>query len=166
MELHQARRLLRLRRRLLQIARTRRHEIACQPPWGGKRSFAFGLGIWILRDDSAACNGSTACVLGHAALLPEFQDAGLKIRFSFGSKLGTIAYKGFENIRAGQAFFGLNDLEARRLFLCARLKDLPSPQGRAGVIVSIVRNHHPGLVKGLRGAPSTYLTRMTNEDWL
>ena len=65
--------------------------------------------------------GTTACVLGHAATIPQFQRAGLKLtwkRDSDGGWEGLINGKrGRSPVKSGKRFFLLTDEEANQLFL-------------------------------------------------
>lgn len=62
--------------------------------------------------------GSVACVLGHAALIPEFNNQGLGIKVEKGSEgmYPTIVYDGRQNTNAGAEFFGLSYMQASLLF--------------------------------------------------
>jgi hypothetical protein len=59
--------------------------------------------------------GTSACALGHAALIPEFQRAGLKLLVD-SEGAGCVSYRGYKGGNAAMEFFGLNWIEASDLF--------------------------------------------------
>ena len=71
--------------------------------------------------------GTSACALGHAAMIPKFERLGLTMNwyqpFSDGSGFDWVAevtYKDESDSYAGQLFFGLTGREAYNLFLATR----------------------------------------------
>jgi hypothetical protein len=65
--------------------------------------------------------GTTACGMGHATQIPEFQEAGLKLKaFQYADKTWevTIAYKGsLTSSEAGAIFFDVSMVEYSHLFI-------------------------------------------------
>lgn len=160
-----AKRMLKLRTRLLEISKTKKKVIACPVPWDGVQEIHFNMDDWFNVDedqDEDFCSTS-ACVLGHAALMPEFQKLGLKVRM-YDTTTGDIPrpagvdFDKYSDYSAGKHFFELTDFEANALFYAPADSDDAdnTPGFRARVIVSLIRQHHPDLVTGLPGAPEGY----------
>lgn len=64
--------------------------------------------------------GTTACVLGWAAVKPSFRKAGLgfaDIEEIKDKVIGTVVYKGYKGTVAGEAFFGIDGITADYLFM-------------------------------------------------
>jgi len=59
--------------------------------------------------------GTSACALGHAALIPEFQKAGLRLVVNREGD-GHVRYRGYEGTVAAEHFFGLMSWDADLLF--------------------------------------------------
>lgn len=87
------------------------------------RSWAYHSGVHPPEDDNYC--GTKACVLGHAALMPEFRAAGLRLQWEpvegetdmLSGWHAVIHYGQQVSDIAGAAFFGLTHSEARGLFL-------------------------------------------------
>lgn len=66
---------------------------------------------------------TSACALGHAALDPKFQKLGLGITMDFEvnsprDRRGSVTYRNYGSaIDVGGAFFGIDEYEARELFM-------------------------------------------------
>lgn len=91
---------------------------------GSKIEIKDGKACVIVEDNF--CNTS-ACVLGHAALIPEFKKLGLGIKFYTHGQLSADSAVGgdvvlsagghrYFGVDAGKVFFGLTDGEAKALF--------------------------------------------------
>jgi hypothetical protein len=69
----------------------------------------FNLGPWHI---ASSC-GTICCAVGYAGTLPEMQADGLEM------VNGTILFGGYRHWDAVQAFFGLTEVEACKLFLAS-----------------------------------------------
>lgn len=153
-----AERLLLLRLRLLEIAKAG-GKARCQVPWDGVQDVGFKIHQWIDTGCGEHFCGTSACVLGHAALMPEFQELGLDVEM--GARYGLlhpapvgVMFGKHTDYDAGKAFFNLTAFEANALFLTTEShSSYNTPDFRAGVIVSLIRMAHPDLVVDLPGAP-------------
>lgn len=186
MNLQQAEWLLLVRDRMLAIAADSMKAVKCQVPWDGIQKVGFDLGVWIHTDEDYIklddegqllpvpedfC-GSSACVLGHAALMPELNRHGLHIVMQEYDPLipDGIGFGGHEDFYAGKEFFGLTDFEAHALFLTPfnssyehrQHRVVSSPTYRARIIVSLVREHYPRLVENLPAVGDRYLKAVVN----
>ena len=99
-------------RRLLRLADFLEHEV--KNKW-------FDLTFWATEGWKDRECGSTACALGWATAIPEFKQAGLKLKveLSYGQPRVPIyipAYKEKERTSAGASFFGLSYDQASWLF--------------------------------------------------
>lgn len=85
-----------------------------------KSDTKFAMGVFY---EQYLC-GAAACALGHAAIDPNFNRAGLKLgkfepawdSFYNRAKRAPVRFKGSQDFQAGERFFGLNRVQSEFLF--------------------------------------------------
>lgn len=90
--------------------------------------------------------GTKACALGHAAMIPEFQKAGLLLTI-LSKENGRITYRGRAGFYAAAAFFEISFTNSKDIFgyggfLGITYKVNPSPSEIADVIEEVIAKHH------------------------
>lgn len=80
--------------------------------------------------------GTSACALGHAALIPEFQKAGLRLVVNKDGS-GHVRYRGATGTEAAETFFGLIHFHSELLF-----GGIPStPKKKAREILEVLKDY-------------------------